>query len=173
MALIWSLLLHLLATFLAPVAALVLGGVTKSPSVGIASLVILWGLIFWRILGIYKRQTRRGRLDMSAWLQSKNHCKVEREYPYEQIREWGWEIPGYDTTTVIGRADMQALTQTTAMNMASLSNAVENIGVWVSVRDVDYPRWFIRTEVGEKSWKEIQHGLERWQEILNQEIAGR
>ena len=46
--------------------------------------------------------------------------------------------------------------------------ALENVGLWLKVKDINYPKWFIKFNCDDKQKTEIK--LSQWMEILRQEI---
>jgi hypothetical protein len=91
---------------------------------------------------------------------SKGEYKV---YPFEKIRNW-------ETNIVTGGLTRSAPSLTSAMaatadNLRQQRENKANTGLFLQVKDVDHPKWHIEFPV-----KDIQRQLERWMEILRQEV---
>lgn len=145
-----------------------------------------------------------GRVNMDSWLASVADCKYKyawdgsgiaidiknskiyltsrfnrqstaKMYSLYDVREWGYEIPGFSTQKsgmVIGGGlgnashNIGASIGDGITNMANISNARENTGLWLKVKDIDFPKWFIKFKTDNKTENE----LTRWMEILQQSI---
>jgi hypothetical protein len=88
---------------------------------------------------------------------------VAAKIPLADIREWRWEIPGYDK--VIGYGDAGARTSAAFHTAIAKAAARANSGLFVSVKDVEHPEWHFRC-----SDKAV---LDRWHEILTQASEGK
>jgi hypothetical protein len=148
--------------------------------------------------------------DMSDWLASVSHCQyinvfdgygiaiddgnrmvhlmgfsdqkrpIVKKYAFSDVREWGYEIPGYSTCIpgqVIGGGlqgaghNVGSADGTGILNIANVSNAADGIGLWVRVKDIENPKWFIRFPriIG----KDVEMTLVTWMEILQQQLKER
>jgi hypothetical protein len=156
----------------------------------LAGFTLILTIVLCVVLG------KAGRINMDSWIGSKNNCRYKHafdgfgiavdtdqamlyvtspkegphSYPFSSVREWGYDIPGYDSTVIVGRgggvgmagARMGAATQ----NILNAAKAEDQTGFWVRVKDIDYPEWFIRFQ---KS-KNVETELKRWMEIFQQYI---
>lgn len=55
-------------------------------------------------------------------------------------------------------------------NVRSISNAMENTGLWLRVKDIELPKWFIKFKCETARDKNTEIELTRWMEILQQNI---
>lgn len=103
---------------------------------------------------------------------------VSKTYSFYDVREWGFEIPGVtmETGTTFHGPSLHAVSKnlgniigTSMVNQAILANAEDNTGLWLAVRDIDFPKWFIKFGA-EKGRKHTETELNRWMEILRQNI---
>jgi len=93
---------------------------------------------------------------------------VSKVYSFVDVREWGYEIPGYETTNIIGNAGASAHLQVGAQNIVSLLSSTKGTGLWLKVKDIDFPMWFIN--FGHNPAINVKNELQRWMEILQQNI---
>ena len=91
-----------------------------------------------------------------------NKSYIEKVYSFNEVREWGYEIPGQ--TFILGNATKDVIIQTSMFNLIAL----ENTGLWLKVKDKSYPKWFVKFNFENKKEAEIK--LSQWMEILRQEI---
>ena len=84
-------------------------------------------------------------------------------YPFSKIRSWETNIAtgGMIRTSPNLTASMVAA----AENVRQQRENRANTGLFLQVKDVDYPKWHI-----EFPPKDLQRQLERWMEILRQEV---
>ena len=145
---------------------------------------------------------KAGRINMDAWLSKNDGCKykyawdgdgiavdtgkkvihltakfarnhVSKTYSFEDVREWGFEAPGSSETKTYGRVGLQVTTQVMTENAVSMLKSIENTGLWIKVRDIEFPRWFIRFHGKSAQDKGTIRELEKWMEILSQNINER
>ena len=94
------------------------------------------------------------------------HLISEEEYkvyPFSNIRNW-------ETNIMTGGLTRSAPTLTTAIaasaeNHRQQKENAANTGLFLQVRDVDHPKWHIKFPP-----KDLQRQLDRWMEILRQEV---
>jgi uncharacterized protein YhdP len=55
-------------------------------------------------------------------------------------------------------------------NVISDQNARENTGLWIDVKDIDHPRWFIKFKISRAGDKAGEATLRQWMEIMSQTI---
>jgi hypothetical protein len=104
---------------------------------------------------------------------------VSKSYPLQDVREWGIQVGGVTTVTAsqvygggVGGA-AHNLGQSAAASFAnavSASNAIDSTGLWLRVRDTEYPRWFIKFVSRNAQDAAAMH---RWMEVLQQQINER
>lgn len=104
--------------------------------------------------------------------------KVAVEYPFSDVREWGYEMPGYSPESItrvygnpgvgVTAGAMAANIGTARRNKAKRTEAMENTGLWVKVKDIENPKWFVRFKSANLHDKDTEIELVRWMEILNQ-----
>jgi hypothetical protein len=83
---------------------------------------------------------------------------IGAKIPWDEVREWRWEIPGAETFLAVGN-----IRDRTAANLAtgaSKSSAALRSGLFVSISDVQKPEWKFRCQ--------DEKVLKRWNEILTQ-----
>jgi hypothetical protein len=110
-------------------------------------------------------------------IQHINKKPVMKIYPFNNIREWSYDIPEVQVVLAT-KANQPAYTSNsmgasigasigaviaTSMNQ---KKAQANTGLKVRVKDIDYPEWFIKFE----STKTVSTELKRWMEIFTQYI---
>jgi hypothetical protein len=104
---------------------------------------------------------------------------TEKSYPYADIRAWGFVMEG--ATTVSGSQVFGGGIQGASHNIGSgigegIANAMfeekakENIGLWLEVKDIDNPKWFVKFKARKSKDKNTEIELRRWMEILQQHI---
>lgn len=93
-------------------------------------------------------------------LLSKGEHKI---YPFSMIRKWETNIMTGGMTRYA--PNMTAGLVATAENARQRRENMANTGLFVDVKDVDHPRWHIEFHP-----KDVQRQLERWMEILRQEL---
>ncbi len=84
-----------------------------------------------------------------------------KDYSFSDVRKWEYEMPGF--TTVLGNADLQTQFVLGVLNMTLME---KNIGLQLTVKDKEYPNWFIKFKCDGKA----KMALSQWMEILRQEI---
>lgn len=97
--------------------------------------------------------------------------EFSRSYKFSDIREWGYKVPGANLVSTFGNVGANAALGVTAHNMMSIMSAEKNSGIWLKTRDTEFPLWFIRFGGNIKFNKiGVINEMERWMEILNQEV---
>jgi hypothetical protein len=86
-------------------------------------------------------------------------------YPFSKIRDWETNITTGGLTTYAPTAT--SALAATADNFRQQRENRANTGLFLNMKDVDHPRWHIEFDP-----KDVQRQLERWMEILRQEING-
>jgi hypothetical protein len=143
-----------------------------------------------------------GRIEMKQWLSSVDNCKykyafdgtgiaidanarviylasqMDKElfsgkYPFSDIRNWESTIAGkWDAVVSPGVAGTAGMVGRNAL-------LEEDTGLWVTVRDTDRPKWFIKfgnnpalgASLGStRTPEKVKHELARWMEILKQAL---
>jgi len=99
-----------------------------------------------------------------------NDVSVAKEYNTTDIRKWEYVMPGADRFYGFGRESVGASIGRSIANDNMAKDAMSKTGLWLTVRDIDYPKWFIqfRCETVQDSNTELE--LSRWMEILRQNI---
>ena len=106
-----------------------------------------------------------------------NKQPISRDYSFSEVREWGYQMPGAPVVTggVVFGAGVQGaahnIGKSLGQNFANTYNeidAVENTGLWLKVKDIDHPQWFIKFECESSQDKKVENELIRWMEILQQ-----
>jgi hypothetical protein len=167
---------------------------------GFAVFAIAAAVAFFVVLKIVNGTLALGRRNMNGWLASKADCEfraaydgdgialdpkkrlvhlvsrfngqtVEKTYSFDDVREWGFEIPGFSTIVPLVNSTVAA-NATGIYNAASVTKAAEGTGFWVKVRDIDHPRWFIRFAAINIKAKEVERQLDRWLEIFARHVSG-
>ena len=87
---------------------------------------------------------------------------VYKRYGFGDIRTWS-------TNMHTGGLYMTGGLAGVAANLATQRQNAENSGLFVEVKDIDYPLWKIR--FAEKNVKDFEMQLARWSEILRQHLA--
>lgn len=141
-----------------------------------------------------------GRINMESWLASVMHCEykyawdgsgiaidvknkilhltshidgrhISKSYSLpEDVREWGYEMPGMTITTPGRGASLGDAAGIQAVNSMESVKAIENTGLWVRVKDIDFPKWFIKFKCKKVQDKECEMQLTRWMEIISQHV---
>lgn len=93
-------------------------------------------------------------------LASKGAYKV---YPFSQIRSWETNLATGGMVTYA--PNFTSGIAATAANLRQQQENKANTGLFIQVRDVDHPKWHIQFPP-----KDVQRQLERWMEILRQEV---
>lgn len=115
---------------------------------------------------------RASQIHLTARMEGK---MVSKSYGFDAVREWGFEIPQaqqVEAREVFGggvRGGMyntQQAMEAAMVNSVKLGQARETTGLWLHLRDIDYPRWFIKFETNNRT----ATTLRRWMEILAQTI---
>lgn len=99
-------------------------------------------------------------------IQHIDRLPITKTYPFNQIREWSYEIPSPKVVTPNGRESGSTLISMAMINRRYKNEAKDNTGFKVRVKDIDYPEWFIKFE----STKTVSTDLTRWTEIFNQYV---
>lgn len=84
-------------------------------------------------------------------------------YPFSKIRDWETNIASGGLTRYAPTAAYAVLA--TADNLRQQRENKANTGLFVNMKDVDHPKWHIEFDP-----KDVQRELERWMEILRQEV---
>lgn len=84
-------------------------------------------------------------------------------YPFSKIRSWETNIASGGMVTYA--PNFTSGIAATAGNLRQQRENRENTGLFLEVKDVDHPKWHI-----EFPPKDIKRQLERWMEILRQEV---
>jgi hypothetical protein len=85
---------------------------------------------------------------------------ISKEYSFGEVRTWEYKIPGL--TKTLGNVSTQMALDVVTSNLMD----AEKTGLWLTVKDTEYPKWFIKFKYDNKA--DIE--LSRWMEILSQEI---
>lgn len=110
-----------------------------------------------------------------------NGIPVAKTYPLSDVRSWRFEMPelvlerggaviGGGITGAsrnLGYGIGQAIS-----NSVRESRVIENTGLYVDVRDIDHPQWFIKFRSRTPHDKSTEMELRRWMEILAQHVNG-
>lgn len=110
-----------------------------------------------------------------------NGIPVAKTYPLSDVRSWRFEMPELvlerggaviggglvGASHNLGHGIGQAIT-----NSVRESRVIENTGLFVDVRDIDHPQWFIKFRSRTPHDKSTQMELRRWMEILAQHVNG-
>jgi hypothetical protein len=99
-------------------------------------------------------------------IQHINKLPITKTYSFNNIRNWSYEIPGIDAVKTFGPVDASAAMGVFAHNWAAQKHAHSNTGLFIRVKDIDYPEWFIKFE----ATTNVKKDLLRWMEIFNQSI---
>lgn len=180
----------------AAVAGLYIGSTFDSIPAGVISWLILTVLVFVGGIRAQKWVNTLARINMDSWLSSMAECDqkyafdgtgiavdaknrivhlashangqlISKKYPFSDVREWEYEIPG----KVMAFGNPRFATATGV----AVKNAIEEekVGFWVKVKDIDFPIWFIKFGANPAiSGKQQKMELSRWMEILNQTVNG-
>ncbi len=106
---------------------------------------------------------------------------IASQYSFSDVREWGYEIPGMTTVTaghVVGGglqgagANIGNAIGAGAMNLANAFQAANNTGLWIRVKDINFPKWFIRFPRDGNNTKLAEAKLNVWMEIMEQTFNG-
>lgn len=89
-----------------------------------------------------------------------------KKYSFFDVREWSYEIPGYNTTQTYGNVGLSVATGVAMQNYRSIKEANNRTGLTITVKDIDYPEWFVKFQ----RTKTVKTDLARWMEILNQHV---
>jgi hypothetical protein len=110
-----------------------------------------------------------------------NGIPVAKTYPLSDVRSWRFEMPDLVIErggAVIGGGITGAsrnlgygIGQSIA-NSVRESRVIENTGLYVDVRDIDHPQWFIKFRSRTPHDKSTEMELRRWMEILAQHVNG-
>ncbi len=95
--------------------------------------------------------------------QKANGRVLSKEYPFTDIRSWETEIAGQ--AFVAGPTYKQQL-GVTFFNQKE----AEKTGLSLSVKDIQFPNWFIRFGNNLALGKNMEQELKRWMEILRQTV---
>jgi len=182
-------------TFIAIGLSIYLGVEAGSFIVFILALAVL----IFIVVRIDRALDKAGRIDMEPWLSQNAGCKykyawdgdgiavdtdkqvvhlvcrsgrtsIAKSYALSDVREWGYEAPGSQATRTYGNVGLQIGTQVAAENLASVLTSIENTGLWLKVRDIEFPRWFIKFRAKAAQDKTTLMELAKWVEILNQTV---
>jgi hypothetical protein len=88
-------------------------------------------------------------------LKDRKNYKV---YKYNEIRSWEMNV---QTAGLIYGGGLNVA----AANMANARQSADNTGLFIKVKDVDFPEWKISFPV-----KSVKNDLKRWMEILQQTL---
>ncbi len=183
--------------FAIPILSIVIGVNAGSVTAGF----IAFGFLCFGFYLSDKAIHKAGRVDMRPWLESVKECKysyawdgcgiavdpvknllhiaapfnnktVSKTYAFGDVREWGYEAPGHSNIMTFGNVGVSAATGVAAANAAGALRALDKTGLWVKVKDIDFPRWFIKFGGNPDLGKKVVGELDRWMEILGQNING-
>lgn len=175
---------------------IVLGlGIGMQSNSFLLGMIVFLGLsgssIFLYVKAIKRINNSVGRINMDSWLTSvssypdqyawdgsgiainprsneirlamhMNGELIDRTYPLEDIREYSYEMPG--SIVVVGNAGAQGL----GTMVGSGIKAIENTGLYLTVKDINYPKWFIKFKTLNVKDKKTEQELASWMEILRQ-----
>jgi hypothetical protein len=99
-------------------------------------------------------------------IQHINKLPITKIYSFNNIREWSYEIPGANTVQTFGPVGASAAMSVFAHNWAAQKQAHSNTGLFIRVKDIDYPEWFIKFE----ATTNVKKDLLRWMEIFSQYV---
>ena len=71
---------------------------------------------------------------------------------------------------VFGQPSMTTAAQVGAFNVIAAANKAESTGFWVKVRDIEYPRWFIKVDAFSNKGHQVTATLDQWMEIFSQHV---
>jgi len=97
-------------------------------------------------------------------------ASVVKEYNTSDIREWEYVMPGADLLYTIGHEGFKSAPGRRNATDAQAKDAISNTGLWLTVKDIDYPKWFIQFRCEEVQDPKTKMELSRWMEILQQNI---
>jgi hypothetical protein len=172
-----------------------IGWAESSFAIGFMSWIALTVAMWYGYKWALNKILLIGRIDTSAWLATVKNCdsrdswdgtgiaidtdnrklyllghvngrSISKAYPFEDVKEWGYDIPGRDY--IVGGGSRQAM-HNGAYNATGMLLQSENTHFWVKVKDVNYPSWKVRFDVTLKA-DEVERKLERWMERLSQNI---
>ena len=86
----------------------------------------------------------------------------EKEYSFDDIREWKYNISSGGM--LAGNGTVGVGIAATAQNFQTLRENKENTGFFIVVRDIDFPRWRITFKLD----KNTENEMLRWMEIFRQ-----
>jgi len=190
----------------AGIAGIVVGiwaGVSSSNAViGLISGIAVIAVVIFIVAKLSRVVQNYGRVKTNDWLSSLDHCKykyafdgtgiaidgdarvihlasrfdkelMSGKYPFGDVRKW--------ESTISGKWDSIGNISASGAAGMFIRNATleEETGLWITVRDVDHPKWFVKfgnnpafgSSMGATSSK-AKHELARWMEILNQTLNG-
>lgn len=90
---------------------------------------------------------------------------VAAEIPWDEIRDWKWNIDGHSVTQLYGPNDVGIALQVAQANANARAVAHRASGFTITTADIDKPEWRFQT-TDEKV-------LKKWMEILTQMKEGR
>jgi Domain of unknown function (DUF4755) len=120
--------------------------------------------------------TKNKKIHLTSQFKKQSTSKL---YSLSDVREWGYEMPGatFRTPGRIVGGGLQGAVQnsredmgTAVANAISTSKSMENTGLWLTTKDIDFPKWFIKFRCEKVHDKNAEMELTRWMEILQQNI---
>jgi hypothetical protein len=102
--------------------------------------------------------------------------QVSKIYKFEDLRAWRYEIPGFEIVTgprVIGGGLLDEVGNVGssmgagAATLISAYKSIENTGLYIEVKDREYPVWFVKFRSSRAHDKKTHLRLARWMELLN------
>ncbi len=91
---------------------------------------------------------------------------VEKDYPYADVRSWDFNIISGGMTQTFGNVGVNAAIGVGVANYMQSKRNEAQTGLFIAVRDVDFPEWHVR--FAPDRGRELE--LKRWMEILRQEF---
>ena len=88
---------------------------------------------------------------------------VHKVYPYAKIRTWETNVASGGM--ILAAPGAAASLAATAANMRQSKINKSSTGLFFEVKDIDFPKWQIEFPA-----KNIEYQLQRWMEILRQEV---
>jgi Domain of unknown function (DUF4755) len=112
-----------------------------------------------------------------------NRKPISKSYPFSDVRRWAYEMPGFAVRApseaigggALARAthDVTSGVTTGFANSMSQISSMEKTGLYIEVRDIDFPKWFIKFQSRRAHDKKTETELVRWMEILEQTLNDR
>jgi len=91
---------------------------------------------------------------------------VQKEYSYADVRSWNFNISTGGQVRLIGNQGVNAAVSAAVINHMQNKQNEAGTGLFITVRDIDYPEWQILFPTSKG--RELE--LKRWMEILRQQI---